>query len=114
MLAELILCEVGDWVDLEARRFAFRVTVDLLVVCLVVVIPGIQIVGAVEKSRVGRWKRGKKWAVVGSVAGAWGWVFWNIGDVAPRIGGGERTLREECVARVGIVGISVSTTTNTV
>lgn len=82
-MAELILCEVSDWVDVEARRFAFRVTVETLLVCLIVVIPGIQIVSAVEGSRMGRWSSGKKWSVVVGAFVGWVWVFWNIGDVLP-------------------------------
>lgn len=83
VLAELILCEVSDWVDAEARRVAFRVTVSVLLLCLIVVIPANQIVTVVEATKVGTWRWRNQMLVIGGVFAAWLWVFWNVGDVLP-------------------------------
>lgn len=84
VLAELILCEVSDWLNAEARRMAFRVTISVLLMCLIVVVPAIEIMGVVESSPVlARWRR-RNQLMVGAVAFcAWLWVFWNVGDVLP-------------------------------
>ncbi|TGZ85453.1 hypothetical protein EX30DRAFT_326546 [Ascodesmis nigricans] len=113
VLAELILCEVSDWVDAEARRVAFRVTVSVLLLCLIVVIPANQIVTVVEATKVGTWRWRNQMLVIGGVFAAWLWVFWNVGDVLPMrrqefsLWQSSRTLSEECLARVGVVGVSL-------
>jgi hypothetical protein len=101
---------VSDWVDSDARRLAFRTVVSVLLVCLIVVIPLLEFYSLVE----GRWDQKRRTAAVIGGFGTWLWIFWELGDRLP-IRNGEmglwatdsRTLSEECLARVGVVGVSL-------
>lgn len=110
VLAELVLCEVSDWVDSDARQLAFRTVVSVLLVCLIAVIPLLELYSLVE----GRWNRTRRTAVVIGGFTAWLWIFWTLGDKLPirseKMGlwaTNSRTLSEECLARVGVVGVSL-------
>ena len=78
--------------------------------CLIAVIPLLELYSLVE----GRWDRKRRTAVVVGGFTAWLWVFWILGDKLP-IRSGEmglwatnsRTLSQECIARVGVVGVSL-------
>jgi hypothetical protein len=84
--------------------------VSILLICLIAVIPLLELYSLVE----GRWDRMRRTAVVIGGFGTWLWVFWTLGDKLP-IRSGEmglwatnsRTLSEECLARVGVVGVSL-------
>ncbi|KAF8539710.1 Abscisic acid G-protein coupled receptor-domain-containing protein [Trichophaea hybrida] len=106
VLAELVLCEVSDWVDSNARKLAFRTVVSVLMFCLIVAIPLLEIYSLVET----RWDRKRRAAVVMSAFGVWLWVFWKLpimsGHMELRLTH-PRTLSEECLARVGVVGVSL-------
>ncbi|KAL7275469.1 hypothetical protein RUND412_001597 [Rhizina undulata] len=113
VLAELVLCEVSEWVDADAKRFAFRIVVGILLVCLIVVIPVLELHSIVEGTRIGRW-RWRYVVIVEMMAFAcWFWVFWSLGDMLPirkaeeSIWRNSRTLSEECLARVGVIGVSL-------
>lgn len=83
---------------------------NVLLLCLVAVIPLLELYSLVE----GRWDRKRRTAVVVGGFTAWLWVFWELGDKLP-IRSGEmglwatdpRTLSQECIARVGVVGVSL-------
>lgn len=110
VLAELVLCEIGGWVDAGVRKLAFRAVIEVLLVCLVVAIPMLEMYSVVE----GRWDARRRGVVVVLGFSAWLWVFWTLGDKLP-IRSGEmglwaqnsRSMREECIARVGVVGVSL-------
>ncbi|KAI5778930.1 Abscisic acid G-protein coupled receptor-domain-containing protein [Geopyxis carbonaria] len=113
VLAELVLCEVGGWMGVGARRLAFRVVVAMLLVCLIVVIPLLELHSLVEASALARWGRRGQLAGVALAFGGWLWVFWSLGDRLPirnaemRVWTSSRTMSEECLARVGVVGVSL-------
>jgi len=106
VLAELVLCEVSDWVDSNARKLAFRTVVNVLMFCLIVAIPLLEIYSLVEA----RWDKRRRVAVVMGGFGVWLWVFWKLpimsGHMELRLTS-SRTLSEECLARVGVVGVSL-------
>jgi hypothetical protein len=83
VLAELVLCEVSDWGNGDARRLAFRVVVAMLLLCLVVVIPLLELHQLVESSRAAMWEKKLQALVITTGFSAWLWVFWSIGDILP-------------------------------
>lgn len=106
VLAELILCEVSDWVAADARKFAFRVTIHVLLICLIIAIPLLELYSLVEN----KWSKGRRSLAVITAFGGWVWLFWNLPIVKGHMGvwaSGERTVSEECLARVGVVGVSL-------
>jgi hypothetical protein len=80
VLAELILCEVGGWLRGDARQLAFRIAVGLLLACLIVVVPFLQIYSLIASAS---WDRRSH--LVSTVIGfsTWLWVFWICGDWIP-------------------------------
>jgi hypothetical protein len=95
VLAELILCEVSDWGNSDVRRLAFRVVVSMLLICLILVIPLLELHSLVEATRVSRWKAKSQVAFVTVGFGTWLWVFWTLGDRLP-IRGAEMKMWLNC------------------
>lgn len=113
VLAELILCEVSEWGDVTSRRLGFPIVVGVLLVCLVVITPLLELHSLVGGSGIGSWRR--QYVIMAELAAfaGWLWVFWSLGDRLPIrradhiIWGTSRTLMEECLARVGVIGVSL-------
>lgn len=83
VLAELILCEVSEWGDATSRRLGFPIVVGVLLVCLVVITPLLELHSLVEGSGIAHWRR--QYVVMTEMAafGGWLWIFWSLGDRLP-------------------------------
>lgn len=111
VLAELVLCEVGGWANGAACRAAFRVVVGVLLLCLLVVTPLLEIHSFVEARGWGSTSWRRRTALVAGGFALWLWLFWSFkmpaatARAAAAAAGG--TLSEEALARVGVVGVSL-------
>ena len=111
VLAELVLCEVGGWANGAACRAAFRVVVGVLLLCLLVVTPLLEIHSFVEARGWGSTSWRRRTALVAGGFVLWLWLFWSFkmpaatARAAAAAAGG--TLSEEALARVGVVGVSL-------
>lgn len=119
VLAELILCEISNTLNPEARSWALRATVPTLLLFLVVVIPFLELSSIVtgagwsfRRAENGRYSR-KAWVAQTIGFAVWLSAFWWLGKglpgtyihtVASETGKG---LSEACLERVGIIGISL-------
>lgn len=83
VLAELILCEVSEWGDVTSRRLGFPIVVGVLLVCLVVITPLLELHSLVGGSGIGSWRR--QYVIMAELAAfaGWLWVFWSLGDRLP-------------------------------
>lgn len=83
VLAELILCEVSEWGDATSRRLGFPIVVGVLLVCLVVITPLLELHSLVEGSGIGNWRR--QYVMIAEMAAfaGWIWIFWSLGDRLP-------------------------------
>ncbi|RPA97846.1 hypothetical protein L873DRAFT_1689745 [Choiromyces venosus 120613-1] len=114
VLAELILCEVSEWGEASARKAGFQSCVWVLMICLVAVAPLLELHSFIEGSRISTWRRRYATLLEMAIFGTWLWVFWSLGDRLPIRKADQslwrnstRTLREECLARVGVIGVSL-------
>lgn len=130
VLAELILCEVSEWGNATSRRLGFPIVVGVLLVCLVVITPLLELHSLIEGSGITNWRRQYVIMVEMAAFAGWLWIFWYLGDQLPirKASRGPcrqlrrntstylemlireglaRTLMEECLARVGVIGVSV-------
>ncbi|CAL3965705.1 unnamed protein product [Diplocarpon coronariae] len=114
VLAELILCEISNSLNPAARSLALKAVVPSLLFFLVVLIPFLELQSIVSGS--GRsFKRNSKgeiprtaWALQAFLFSSWLAGFWWIGRGVPGIATQTgKGLTEECLDRVGIVGISL-------
>lgn len=119
VLAELILCEISNYLNPAARAFALRITVPTLLFLLVVLIPFLElqsiIAGFGWKFRASR-KGGfstTSWLLQAVGFTLWLMGFWWLGKGIPgtyihtmaSVPG--KGLGEACLDRVGIIGISM-------
>ncbi|KAB5570573.1 Abscisic acid G-protein coupled receptor-domain-containing protein [Coniochaeta sp. 2T2.1] len=94
VLAELILAEIVEVVEPGARNLATRVTVSSLVALLVGVVPALEVTSLVDGLgllRGGQGGKGRRSFGVGVwcvLFAAWLGLFWGLGGVVPRYGGG--------------------------
>lgn len=83
VLAELILCEVSEWGNTTSRRLGFPIVVGVLLVCLVVITPLLELHSLVEGSGITNWRRQYVIMVEMAAFAGWLWVFWCLGDRLP-------------------------------
>ncbi|KAI4211664.1 MAG: hypothetical protein LQ351_005567 [Letrouitia transgressa] len=115
VLAELILCEISNSINPQARRLAFHLTVPLLLFLLVLAIPYLEIHSLISATGWESAGNGKGRARVAGILQLvlfllWLAGFWWSGEkllgkqtVNPTHG---QSLRESCLERVGVIGIS--------
>ncbi|PVH72633.1 hypothetical protein DL98DRAFT_502133 [Cadophora sp. DSE1049] len=112
VLAELILCEISNSLNPAARTLALKAVVPTLLFFLVVLIPFLELQSIVSGSgwTFKRRSNGKlpktSWALQMLGFTAWLAGFWWLGKGVPGIEPG-KGLNEQCLDRVGIVGISL-------
>lgn len=109
VLGELILAEISDVVDAQARDAALRVVVPTLVFLLVGVIPFLEIQSVLAGSGLCSFQRTSKgrfprwaWTLQGVGFGLWLFVFWSIGKAVPAgsgAGAGEESFLYARAAR---------------
>ncbi|KAK9264175.1 Abscisic acid G-protein coupled receptor-domain-containing protein [Lipomyces tetrasporus] len=113
VIAELVLCEITDWVSpgLRPRFIAWRITTTFLLVILIVIVP-ILLAYHWFSDSTGLTKR-FIFLFTGLSFMAWLYIFYKIGDYLPlpkHIEGSfwkyTLSFSEECLARVGLVGVS--------
>lgn len=114
VLAELILCEISNTLNPAARTIALKAVVPTLLFFLVFLIPFLELQSIVSGSgwsfkRNGKGKLPKTtWALQTLGFGAWLAAFWWLGKGVPGIASRPgKDLTEECLDRVGIIGISL-------
>ncbi|MCJ1363069.1 hypothetical protein MMC16_002175 [Acarospora aff. strigata] len=118
VLAELILCEISNALNPDARGVALQVTVSTLLVLLIIFIPFLELHSLISSAG---------WKFTGSGKGrlrlAWGlqiagfslWIlgFWWIGQGLLGIHGHDnaagslQSLIESCLERIGVIGVSL-------
>ncbi|KAH8596844.1 Abscisic acid G-protein coupled receptor-domain-containing protein [Bisporella sp. PMI_857] len=122
VLAELLLCEISNSLDPNARSAALGITVPTLLFFLVILIPFLELRSIITGCgwSFGRKDDGKKrrlpWFL--QIAGFMIWLlgFWWLGQSVPASYARSTTatttkgLSEACVERVGIVGIALMAT----
>ena len=118
VLVELILCEISNTLDANARRLALNLTLPTLLVLVIVVAPGLEIRSVIAATGLsfrgsGKGRLNAAWIVESIGMLAWLLAFWYLGH------GLVSTFREDilhpeslgfsegCLERVGIVGISL-------
>lgn len=114
VLAELILCEISNSLNPAARSLALGAVVPTLLFFLVVLIPFLELQSIVsgsgwsfERNAKGRLPK-TSWALQTFLFGGWLAVFWLVGKGVPGVAAPTgKSLTEECLDRVGIVGISL-------
>ncbi|KAL8871414.1 MAG: hypothetical protein Q9174_002749, partial [Haloplaca sp. 1 TL-2023] len=119
VLVELILCEVSNTIDPNARRLAFQFTISLLLFILVVVIPSLEIhsvTSAAGWDYTGKSKGTFRiaWLLQAIGTAIWLALFWWTGErLLSRVqvaslsqSTSTQTLTEACLSRFGIIGIS--------
>ncbi|KAK7208184.1 Abscisic acid G-protein coupled receptor-domain-containing protein [Myxozyma melibiosi] len=111
VISELVLCEISDWVAPGARFIAWKIATTFLLVMLIVIIPLLIGYNWFADS-TGPAKRLVLPFTIISFA-CWLFLFYRIGDYLPlakHVEGSfwEYTLsfNEECLARVGLIGVS--------
>lgn len=120
VLAELILCEISNTVHPAARTTAIKTTVPTLLFLLVILIPFLEIHSLLRGTGLdfGRSRNGNiprlPWILQGVIFTIWLACFWWLGNV---LSGTlvhqnptydySRTLSEECLDRIGIIGITL-------
>ena len=76
---------MSNWLNARARRSGFSLTVGVLLACLVVFVPVLQVHNVLDAMGVAR--RGRRWYRV-LVAGVYGiglWAFWGVGRWVPMV-----------------------------
>ncbi|EKD17956.1 uncharacterized protein L3040_004496 [Drepanopeziza brunnea f. sp. 'multigermtubi'] len=114
VLAELILCEISNSLNPAARSLALRAVVPVLLFFLVALIPFLELQSIVsgfglsfKRNVKGKIPR-KSWALQVVLFSVWLVAFWWAGKAVPGIASqAGKSLTEECLDRVGIVGISL-------
>ncbi|KAK9476503.1 Abscisic acid G-protein coupled receptor-domain-containing protein [Lipomyces japonicus] len=111
VIAELVLCEISDWVSAGPRFIAWKVTTTILLVLLIVVIPVLLSYHWFSDS-AGFVKRFIHVFTALSFS-AWLYFFFRLGDYLPppkHVEGSfwkyTLSFNEECLARVGLIGVS--------
>ncbi|KAI0180905.1 Abscisic acid G-protein coupled receptor-domain-containing protein [Hypoxylon sp. FL1284] len=130
VLAELILCEISEFVNPYARAMALRVTVPTLLFLLVVLIPFLELQSLLAGSgwSFQRTSRGRlpstAWVLQFVMFGIWLFAFWSLGNLVPvgsemvrRPSANMENIRLEseysaslaraCLERIGVIGISL-------
>ncbi|KAI9750595.1 MAG: hypothetical protein M1815_001712 [Lichina confinis] len=119
VLAELILCEISNLFDPLARTVITKTVVSSLLVLLIIVTPALELRSIIAAagwnlapSSPARWRLARFVEAVGMAA--WLAAFWWIGQGLPGTHHGHQEsgfsgtpLREACLERIGIVGISL-------
>ncbi|KAL8743277.1 MAG: hypothetical protein Q9190_004359, partial [Brigantiaea leucoxantha] len=118
VLAELILCEISNSINPEARRLAFRLTVPLLLFLLVIAIPFLEIHSLIaaagwDHTGNGKGKPRLAWILQLICFSLWLMGFWWSGEkllgkpVQTRDHTAHaQTLSESSLERLGVLGIS--------
>lgn len=117
VLAELILCEISDFLDQTTRSFALGITLPTLLFLLVVVIPFLEIQSVLAHLGWSRpatqgISRRLPWILQAGTFLSWLLLFWYLGKgisgshVRTRIHS-TQTLHEACLERVGLIGIAL-------
>ncbi|KAK9458252.1 Abscisic acid G-protein coupled receptor-domain-containing protein [Dipodascopsis uninucleata] len=111
VIAELVLCEISDWVSPGPRLIAWKIATTILLISLIVIIPVLLIYHWFSDS-TGVIKRFIHISTA-FVFAIWLYVFYRIGDYLPlpkHIEGSfwkyTLSFNEECLARVGLIGVS--------
>ncbi|KAF7904602.1 hypothetical protein EAF00_001936 [Botryotinia globosa] len=119
VLAELILCEISNYLNPAARAFALKITVPTLLFLLVVLIPFLELQSIIaglgwsfSVSKKGGFST-TAWLLQAAGFTIWLMGFWWLGKGIPgtyihtmaSIPG--KGLSEACLDRVGIIGISL-------
>ncbi|KAM3081053.1 hypothetical protein ACMFMG_005009 [Clarireedia jacksonii] len=119
VLAELILCEISNYLNPAARAFALKITVPTLLFLLVVLIPFLELQSIIagfgwsfRRARKGGFPI-MAWVMQGLGFSIWLMGFWWLGKGVPgtyihtmaSVPG--QGLTESCLNRVGIIGISL-------
>ncbi|KAK9447729.1 Abscisic acid G-protein coupled receptor-domain-containing protein [Limtongia smithiae] len=111
VVAELVLCEISDWVYPGARFIAWRVATMFLLALLIVVMP-VLLVNSWFSDSTGASHR-YNYTFTAIVFTAWLYGFYKIGDYLPlpkHVEGSfwlyTLSFGEECLARVGLIGVS--------
>ncbi|KAG6997541.1 hypothetical protein G7Y79_00040g077060 [Physcia stellaris] len=109
ILIELILCEISNTVDPEARGLALRTTVALLLFLLVVALPALEIQSVISAAGyefigIHRGSLRLAWVFQILITTAWLLVFWWSRPAQPP--NSQQSFSEACLERVGVIGIS--------
>ncbi|KAK6611174.1 Golgi pH regulator [Botrytis cinerea] len=119
VLAELILCEISNYLNPAARAFALKITVPTLLFLLVVLIPFLELQSIIvglgwtfSVSKKGGFSA-TAWLLQAASFTIWLMGFWWLGKGVPgtyihtmaSVPG--KGLSEACLDRVGIIGISL-------
>ncbi|KAF3934893.1 hypothetical protein ABW19_dt0204929 [Dactylella cylindrospora] len=132
VLSELILCEIMDWGNTNARWLWFRCTINILLLQLVVVAPLLEIYSFLNRKdetdiigvaapKKATWMKRTKAATMIALFGIWIWLFYKLGDHLPLPpidqtlfpDGGvslkktAKGLSDECLSRLGVIGVSL-------
>jgi len=130
VLAQLILCEILNVGQEKTRWLWFRFMVDWLLGMLIIVNPALALIAPGSESQTGAkgWPKSMKYLIRAAVFAAWLWVFYKIGDHLPippveqvvkwraghRVSETAKGLSEECLARIGCIGVTVSLTSRNI
>lgn len=118
VLVELILCEISNTLDANARRVMLNLTLPTLLVLLIVVSPALEIRSLIVATGLsfhgpGKGRMRVAWFFEAVGISLWLILFWYVGHGLISLFR-EETLRPEshtfsegCAERVGIVGISL-------
>jgi len=131
VLAELILAEISDLVDADARNLGLKLTVPTLLFLLIALIPFLELKSLIGSgwsfgSSASRGTRRAAWGLQYALFGAWLVAFWSLGRVVPHRAGISGTgglpeqemttlspvdvtqwLTRACLERIGVIGISL-------
>ncbi|KAI5794326.1 Abscisic acid G-protein coupled receptor-domain-containing protein [Peziza echinospora] len=118
VLGLLILCEVSGWLNAAARGYWFSMVLGTLLVVLVAVVPVLQVYGLLDAVGLARLGKGKKWfwVIEAGLYSLWLWGFWSVGSWVPEQadtdggywwGFGARSMKEECLSRIGLIGVTL-------
>jgi hypothetical protein len=124
VLAEIILCEISNSLNPAVRSLALKITITSLLLLLIVVIPYLELHTLIAS--LGWSFRPTPTSRPSSLRMAWllqaigfgGWIvaFWYLGKGVPQtyvhqiVSSTDKPLREACLDRVGVIGISLMAT----
>ncbi|EPS44031.1 hypothetical protein H072_1924 [Dactylellina haptotyla CBS 200.50] len=132
VLSELILCEIMDWGDTNARWLWFRCTINVLLLLLIIVAPLLEIYAfitrrdeseliAISSPKPSAWKRRSRGLAMVVMFVGWLWLFYKLGDHLPLPPADEvlfpdgsmsfettaKGISDECLSRLGVIGVSL-------
>ncbi|GME63484.1 putative g protein-coupled receptor protein [Neofusicoccum parvum] len=118
VLVELILCEITNSVNPQARGLALRATLSLLLVLLILVTPALEIhsvisAGGWSFTDAGKGRVKVAWLMEGIGMSLWLLGFWWLGEgllgsyLHEKSYVNKHSFSEGCLERIGVIGVSL-------